>query len=84
MANFGAEIYEDLKTAYETVLAAISAGEAIVEYQIRGRKVTRPATDKLLQVLWTQVLQAEQRLNAGSASAFRPVRLSRVSVRGSN
>lgn len=83
MANYGAEIYEDLKAAYETVLAAITAGEAVVEYTVRGRRVVRPATDKLLATLWSQIMQAEARLNAGATSQFRLVRLSRVSARGS-
>lgn len=76
-----AQMKADLKVAMAAVGAALASGEAIVEYEIRGRKVRRKASDELLDNL--EQLYARANRKSSVAGRFRLASLSRPSRRGS-
>lgn len=82
MANFLAEIYEELKAAYTAVLTGITDGSRVVQYKLRDRIVEREPSDDLLRELSDQIAQAEKQINRSSSSIFRVASLSRPSRRG--
>ena len=75
MSNSDVDVLEHLKSARVAILDGLLGGQAVIEYQIRGRMKRTTNPDETLKILCDLILKWETKIGRHGRSPNRVVKL---------